>query len=706
MTARDRSFARRAGRASPAISMIGERGKDATLLAEALAVAVLYAGFTFFLLQPLLADPSGSLFDPRSALVGDHGVIALKDVLFLTWLYAWGWHALWTNPLRLYDGNAFHPYPQNLAFSEHAIGKVLTAGVAYGVSGNAVLAHQVDLVLSFSLSGAALYVFLRDVEVGRGAAFLAGAVFAFCPARLNTIYHSQLLGFQYLPLALLCLHRTLRSGSRVGAVAFGLLLFVQCACSYYLAYMSLIGLAAYVAVFLLVAWPTVSARGSTFVATSGAVALGLLALLSWPYLEARAVGIVPRYGSANPLARVFLGLASNHPWRSYLLDTPTPKMGIGSFLGWSPLALALVGCLAGLRLQDPARRGRILGCLAVVAVAWAVSLGQGWSVAGVPIPSVYEMLAAAVPGFSSIRAPARFALLLMFGFAGLVGFGIAFASTVLSRWGAPRSVRVGCGLLLLGLVGVEYGWASRTFPAYPYRPGARDPELYAAVSQLPPGAIVEIPFHGKWGIDAALAMVDSTLHWHPLVNGKSGYEPSSRRYVMQVIAGLPKNAEMLTALVRLTGVKYVVVHPEAGEREAWLALPGIRWRRAPPNGSLLGEVVLEQDADLVPFLLACAGYPEWTDTAGPRKKACRRLRVELAAMWRRGGRPARRGAGVRHPTNQRKASRRVRWGRRSTAKVYGVATSSPASRAEPRAPSAPVDAPGTPGLLRGRPIAP
>jgi hypothetical protein len=185
-------------------------------------------------------------------------------------------------------------------------------------------------------------------------------------------------------------------------------------------------------------------------------------------------------------------------------------------------------------------------------------------------------------------------------------------------------------------VGFEYGWATRTFPAYPYRPGGRDPELYAALSRLPPGPVVEIPFHGQWGIDAARAMVDSTLDWYPLVNGKSGYGPSGRPYLTRVVSSLPGNAEMLTALVRLTGVRYIVVHPEAGERGAWLALPGIRWRRAPTNGSLLGEVVLAQDADLVPFLLACAGYPEWTDTAGPRKKACRRLSAELAAIRRRG----------------------------------------------------------------------
>jgi hypothetical protein len=198
---------------------------------EALAVAVLYTGLAFLLLQPLLADPSGSLFDPRSGALGGRGVIALKDELLLALVYAWDWHALWTNPLHLFDSNAVYPYPHSLAFSEHALGKLLTAGVAYGASGNAVFAHQLDLVLSFSLSAAALYVFLRDAELGRGAAFLAGAVFAFCPARLNTIYHSHLLGFQYLPIALLCLHRALRKGSRVGAIAFGLLLFVQCACS-------------------------------------------------------------------------------------------------------------------------------------------------------------------------------------------------------------------------------------------------------------------------------------------------------------------------------------------------------------------------------------------------------------------------------------------------------------------------------------------
>jgi hypothetical protein len=40
---------------------------------------------------------------------------------------AWDAHALVRQPLRLYDANAFHPYPRSLTFGDHLLPEAVMA---------------------------------------------------------------------------------------------------------------------------------------------------------------------------------------------------------------------------------------------------------------------------------------------------------------------------------------------------------------------------------------------------------------------------------------------------------------------------------------------------------------------------------------------------------------------------------------------------
>ena len=65
----------------------------------------------------------------------------------------------------------------------------------------------------------------------------------------------------------------------------------------------------------------------------------------------------------------------------------------------------------------------------------------------------------------------------------------------------------------------------------------------------------------------------SVHHWHPLLNGYSGYVPPSYRIVSGLVRALP-DAEALNLLLRATGLRYVLLHGDqtrAGVRDAWLA---------------------------------------------------------------------------------------------------------------------------------------
>jgi len=608
------------------------------LLVEGLGAAALYALLTIWLLQPLLSDPARSLFDGRSAATGHHGELALKDVLLLAWIYAWDWHALVDDPRRLYDSNAFHPYPSSLAFSEHALGKLPTAGVAFALTDNAVLAHQIDLVLSFALSAAALFVLLRSMHVSIVAGLLAGTVFAFSPVRLDTLHHSHLLGWQYLPLALLFLDRTVRFGRATTAACFAVLLLLQCLCSYYLAYMSLVGVGAFAIVFVLVARRSVSLRGTVLVVLGAAASLVAFRLLSSPYLELRAMGVLPRYDVDDAAGRLVLRHASIHPWRTYL--DPWAELPYGSaspFVGWLPLGLALVGGLGATLTKDITRRAWIAASVAIAVAGWSLALGPSIELAGLTLPSPYELLSGLVPGFSSMRVPGRFALLMMLGLAILVGFG---SDSILRRIAPQRFARVvkaAVGVAFFAVVAIEYRLPTRTFAAFPVDFARGGETVNAVLGRTGTGVVAEFPFHGSAGIEAATAMLNSTAHWHEIVNGKSGYEPRGRNVLRVVADRLPSDPRSLRTLVRLTGVELIVVRARAvgpASVEQWLKLPGIKWIHRDELGDLLGVVTFDQPADLEPLLLACAGYP--TNGVG-RDRACDDLVKQLASPGRSGG---------------------------------------------------------------------
>jgi hypothetical protein len=295
------------------------------VLVEGVLVVIAYGALAVVLLSPLFDDLGGTVLDPQRAWLtgwvpGENPVsitrAMLRDIHLFVWAYAWDWHALTTDPGALFQANIFHPAPDALAYSEHALGKVPITGPLFALSGNAVFAYQADLLLTFALSGAALYALLRAIDVTRGAAFVGGLAYAFCPARFDSLYHTYLLAGQYLPLALLFLDRTLFGERRRDAVAFAIFLLLQMLSSYYLAYQTVIALGAWATTMLWTTRGRLPWRGVARVALAGGAVAVVFVLLTLPYLRVRSSGAIFGYrgGFADALA-----VTSNDPWRNFLV---------------------------------------------------------------------------------------------------------------------------------------------------------------------------------------------------------------------------------------------------------------------------------------------------------------------------------------------------------------------------------------------------
>jgi hypothetical protein len=583
---------------------------------EGLLVVGGYGTVAVLAMAPLFSDLGGATLDPHRPWLsswyaaGNHELNAgamLRDIRLFVWTYAWNWHALLTQPTAWFDANIFHPAPDALAYSEHAIGKLPITGLLQALTGNPVFAYQGDLLLCFALSGAAMYALLRYANLSRPAALVAGFVYAFSPMRREVLFHTYMLAGQYLPLTLLFLDRTLASARWRDATACAAFLLLHCASSYYLAYQAPIALGAYLlAACTLRPRPTAAALGRA-AAALGVAGVGL-AVLSLPYLRLRGGDGLPSFAAAAAA----LGPLSNDLWRSYLLPTWWLRWheGIGltrgahAYVGLIAGGLAIVGFARRARLGTPAAR---LGtaALGIVVASWVMALGPLLAVGGHTLSLPYQLAMAWVPGFDSMRVPYRFALLLMTGVSVLAGLGtdVLMRSRLAAR--TPRRLALTAGLVI-ALAG-DYGLGSERYTTLPLAVGRRGPEVYRVLAGLEPGPLLEIPFTQPNGLWASEYMVHSTTHWLPMLHGSSGYAPRSQRVLRPLTRQLPA-AAALHRLVRMTGLRYVLVHDDrlpAPAAAAWRDPAGLR-----PLGTFgaarLFAVIDPPPADLLPAVRACA----------------------------------------------------------------------------------------------------
>jgi hypothetical protein len=329
-----------------------------------------------------------------------------------------------------------------------------------------------------------------------------------------------------------------------------------------------------------------------------------------------AIAVSPLLAAHASVRRTNPGLVRQTAWR---LDRPVvhrdPLVLPWGLFGWwkraggpldapppmaiPPLAFGLIAC-GVLARTLPRRRGgggrrarawrhAAFWTLAGVALALPAE-GQ---VLGTRVELPYAWLRDVLPVAGVLRVPMRL------GVVGLVGLclltGLAFAEVVARparrRWPSGPAAHVASGTLaaVMGLallaqpragVGYPPGFvAPRTPRPYPLR--AAPPEApYAATLRAGDGPLLEVErgvfLAPQWRpLSESLAMMRSTGHWRPLLNGYSSYWPEPYPRTMAAAARLPEDLAALATLRRDAGVELVLVWPRElppARRAAWEAL--------------------------------------------------------------------------------------------------------------------------------------
>lgn len=579
----------------------------------ALFVVPAYLAATLLLTWPMARDFGQAV----PAVFGEN------DPLLQSFLLGWVWQALPRGPVALFNAPIFHPHPLTLTYMDHMIGEALLGWPVLWMTERHAAAVNFVVLLSFVLSGWAVYRLLRGLGAGRAAGFIGGLLFAFGPYRICNLGNLNQLQTQFLPLALHFGLRWFRGRRLRNAVGAAACLVVQAWFGWY--YFFHIGLA--LALLALYEWGlgrvewrrlpwgrlAMIAAATLAVVVPGVIpywiqqhsmtgfrrTLGMAALWSADLFDYLKYNSDSRLGTwwpagtgpqgywpgltAAPLALLGAWSLARGAWRSGAAE-PLPRVshrrGDPPLVASRWLTLRVVGWIARL-FRNGARSAGPAGFFGLAgAAAFLLSLGPVLQYGGqrTVIPMPYTLAYFVFPGFASMRAPSRFAGLVLLAAAVLAGLGFQWLWR--RRTGRTSRAALFGGAIALSLFSA---W-STPVPMVELPRRETLPPVYEWLARQPHDrAVLEIPVpqhdvnEGPYYARQQFAIL---FHGHPRLDGTSGFTPPEQAILRMVLQNFPRPGA-LRAAVR-SDAYYVIVHYDAFQparaaalRAAVAAEPGL-----------------------------------------------------------------------------------------------------------------------------------
>lgn len=590
------------------------------LIAAAVAAAAVYAAAVPWVFRPwFLAS------DALPHAASRPGPLTDADLHLNLWILAWVAHAAVEAPTRLFDGNAFHPATGVITGSENMLAHVPVTVPVLAATGNPLVVLKAVALESFALAGLAMFLLVHHHTGDAAAALLAGATYAFTPLRAQTAPWPQYFGTAYLPFAMLAVDVWLSRRRRRALVGLAAAVALQGLACVYVGYFTLLTLPLYAAVRLR-ALPAGERRRAA-VPLGVAFASGALLLVpaALPYLAARRTGVIP------PQPAELLPMGSLLP-RLILHPNATGWIGIVA-----PVLVAGGLCATLWRRWGGAPRAPrgtpAAAAWALLALSAFLALGPYTELAGHWFPTPYLLLHRWLPGFATIRAPIRFLIVASAALSLLGGLALARAFA-----GRAAAVRWPVSAALVAVT--VFTAAPHPVPTTPARFGRYAAPIHRALAARPPGEpVIEIPGqlaeNDLVGImHSARAMSWSAVHWQPLVNGYTAYEPPVAPLLRGIAVRLPQPAA-LQALVDVTGARWLVLRRGSltgAQAVLWppgTVPPGLRLEVA-FDGDELYAITVPPRHDWSPLVQAHAGGSATTFAGTPKTPlapGCRRGRI-------------------------------------------------------------------------------
>ena len=494
------------------------------------------------------------------------------DPALNAWALAWVSRSITTDPLNLFNGNAFYPHPGSIALSEHMFSLAVINTVFRLVSTNPWVGYNLLILLSYFLSCAGGFLLVKELTWSLGAGFWGGIFWGFLFFRVHHIGHIQILSYQWIPFLVLYLIRLVQKHDLKNALLFTLFFLLQALVSWYLAVISTF-IAIIIAIFCFKKENFASKNIKNYL-TILAVCGVVIAPFAWPYFGSmKDSSLSFRLQQAANLSDLVSLRDYLTPPNATILGQliPNNKYWIWQentlYIGYVPLlltALYLVfffafGHSSRFKSSTETVRRCVYASLALIIVGFILALGFASAELGVKLPLFYLSNFFSFVGL--MRATQRFSLMIYTGILIISGISLAAALTLIK---APV-FRVLLPVLLSGIFLLEvYPFKLPISPKNEYRYSEID--QFIAEYQQTTGkrfAVLHYPiyyFIQKYPVSEAKYMVDSTLHWAKIVNGFSAELPTGFIENMRVLHTIPSQ-ESIT-LIRKWDIDLIAVHAQ------------------------------------------------------------------------------------------------------------------------------------------------
>lgn len=579
------------------------------------------------------------------------------DPMFVLYLLRWGARQIATGFPDFWHLNIFYPLADALGLSDHLIGPAAAFGLLSALGATPALAFNLLLLGSFGWAALSAFDVLRRLDYGWFASVVAGWTWAFSHLRWHSLSQLHVLLGSTAPWTIYAFDRLLVAPSGRRAAAFLFFYALNLSGGVYLGYGQHLALLAIVLLRAKwIGRHLLSRREAVLLLSTMGVAAALVFFAFEPYLRFRLDnGVTTPLAWVSPFRLTVMSWLTIGN-RSALSDlVPAGLVGrTPLWMGLVPTVFLAIGAARLGRRQTECQRerprsalqrtGLALGMLLIVAAIavgdWATGRGplidersaepvlrlyrrMGWialaggilTLACVPervrrffgrsdprpafaatamlaffgsLPIGFFVLRNGLPGYGALRVTARIAALAVPFLLILVAEG----ADAVARW---RRRTLALGLAVLAVLGLSWELRPKirsvSWESVPSRPAEYSAATRWIAMHPEARVIVEIPFLLNWR--EARRMVDSTLHWKPLVNGYSSYIPPTTLWLGRFARELPQDGA-LAALAR-QGVTHVVVHyldfPRS-ERK----MVRQRWKEATESsGAILVRSVLETE---------------------------------------------------------------------------------------------------------------
>ena len=361
------------------------------------------------------------------------------DSILGMWILWWGASHLSLGYPEILDANTYYPHPGALMYTEPLLGQAVLSWPLFRFLDNRVLATNLATLLTLALAAFGGHLLFRELTGSDAAAGVGAVYYALGSYNLSQIPRLQLISLQWLPLALLCLHRFFIHDKKrylPGFVVFSILHGLSS--FYYLSFYGIV-LAVLVPVYFFT-WSTYKKKSSTLSLALSGLLIGVFFLfVAWPFFELYAHYEFAASPQNFDLARYFFPAAENPLYAAIA----RPRL-VDHFLGFGAILVASFGLWRWVRSPSDSRLNRIAWAfLAIGVLGFLFSGGPDLVVNRLRLgPGPFRLLAHVGP-FENLRDPSRMAILPRLALA------VFAAQAAASLFQARRNVTriLGCTML-------------------------------------------------------------------------------------------------------------------------------------------------------------------------------------------------------------------------------------------------------------------